>query len=259
MTRGSLPRRSRRRRPALLLALAGLLIAACADGDGGESDTVLVYAAASLTDAFIDLEIEFESANNDVDVRLNFAGSSTLREQVLEGAPADVFASANIAVMTELVEAGAARRPADFASNRLEIAVPVGNPEGVTGLNDFADQTLLVGVCAVGVPCGDLSRIVLGNAGVDLAADTHEPDVRSLLTKIEAGELDAGLVYRTDVLSQANEVDGLAIPSDVNRSSIYPIATLTEAPNDLDATRFVEFVLSARGRDVLAGHGFDAP
>ncbi len=220
---------------------------------------VLVSAAASLTDAFGAVATAFEAANPGVDVVLNLAGSSTLRQQILEGAPADVFASADESNMERVVEAGeAAGPPAVFARNRLRIAVPPGNPAGVTGLADFADEGLLVGLCAEAVPCGAFARRALARAGVRPAVDTEEPDVRSLLTKIALGELDAGIVYATDV-APAHRVQGIAIPDDENVTARYPIVLLAHAPEPRAGAAFVAFVLSDGGQEILRQHGFVSP
>ena len=217
-------------------------------------------AAASLTDAFAEVEAEFESANPGVDVVLNLAGSSALREQILEGAPADVFASANTSNMDQLAEAGeVARESQIFVRNLLQIAVPSGNPAGVTGLEDFGRDELLIGLCAEDVPCGDFAREALANAGVTPAIDTNEPDVRALLTKVEAGELDAGITYVTDVAPTDGAVDGVDIPEDVNVVADYPIAVLANAPNPDAASAFVDFVLSDEGQAILTKFGFAAP
>ncbi len=246
-----------------------LLVGACGDDDDDAAGstattevasdldgTVAVFAAASLTDAFTEIDTAFEDANPDVTVELNFAGSSALREQILSGAPADVFASANTSNMDQIVEGDAAADPTDFVTNALQIAVPAGNEAGVTGVDDFADPDLLIGLCAEEVPCGEFGREVLANAGVTPSLDTNEPDVRSLLTKLEAGELDAGIVYVTDVTAAGDAVEAIDIPDDVNVTATYPIATLTDAPNPAVADAFVEFVLSDEGQDILASYGF---
>lgn len=267
-------------RTLALVLLLGAGLAACGDDDGGTADdapdststapgetgpaedegalegTVLVFAAASLTDAFGEVAAAFEAANPGVRVELNFGGSSSLREQILDGAPADVFASANESNMATVVDAGAAGEPQTFVTNLLEIAVPAGNAAGVTGLEDFADPDLLIGLCAEEVPCGEFGREILASAGIEPSLDTNEPDVRSLLTKIEANELDAGIVYRTDILATGDAVEGIAIPEEHNVIATYPIATLTEAPNDTVAAAFVAFVLSDEGQTILESYGF---
>jgi molybdate transport system substrate-binding protein len=244
--------------PLVGVALVGLmLLGACARDD---DSVITVFAAASLADAFTDIESAFEEANPDLDVRLNLAGSSALRVQILEGAPADVFASANEATMQQVVNAGAVTgQPQVFARNHLQIAVPDGNPADITGLDDFAHPDLLLGLCAAGVPCGDLARLALDRAGIDAAIDTEEPDVRALLTKIVEGELDAGVVYVTDVLAAAGRVEAIDLPSAVETPARYPIARIGERPDADGAQAFVTFVLSAQGQAILAEHGFDAP
>lgn len=245
-----------------------LVVAGCtgepADGAGGGTGEltgeVLVSAAASLTDAFREVAAAFESANPGVTVTLNLAGSSALRAQILEGAPVDVFASANLPVMEEVQDAGEAEgEPRVFTRNVLEIAVPPGNPGAVSGLGDFARDELLVGLCAEAVPCGRFAREALDQAGVTPALDTEEPDVRALLTKVEAGELDAAMVYRTDVAAAGDRVEGIPIPEEVNVEARYPIAVLTGAPNPAAARAFVDFVLSRAGVEILRRHGFVAP
>jgi molybdate transport system substrate-binding protein len=220
----------------------------------------LVSAAASLTDAFGEIEVVFEEANPDVDVVLNLGPSSGLREQILEGAPADVFASANTSNMDQLAEAGeVAGEPRVFVTNLLQIAVPAGNPGGVAGLEDFARDDLLIGLCAEDAPCGQFAREALDSAGVTPAIDTNEPDVRALLTKVEAGELDAGITYVTDVISTGGMVEGVDIPDADNVLAEYPIAVLTNASNKAGATAFVDFVLSDEGQAILREYGFASP
>jgi molybdate transport system substrate-binding protein len=250
-----------------------LVAAGCGDDDDDAADsatttgaaasdlegTVTVFAAASLTDAFDEIDAAFEEANPDVTVEVNYGASSALREQILAGAPADVFASANTSNMDQVVDGGAAEDPTNFVTNLLEIAVAAGNDAGVAGLDDFADADLLIGLCAEEVPCGEFGREALANAGVTPSIDTNEPDVRSLLTKIEAGELDAGIVYVTDVTSAGDAVEGIAIPDGDNVTATYPIAALTDAPNGDVADAFVEFVLSDEGQEILRSYGFGAP
>jgi molybdate transport system substrate-binding protein len=221
--------------------------------------TVTVFAAASLTDAFDELDAAFEDANPGVTVEISYGGSSSLREQILAGAPADVFASANTSNMDQVVEGDAAADSTDFVTNQLQIAVPAGNGADVTGLDDFADGDLLIGLCAEEVPCGEFGREALANAGVTPSIDTDEPDVRALLTKLEAGELDAGIVYVTDVAAAGDAVEGIDIPADDNVTATYPIATLTDAPDAEAADAFVEFVLSDDGQEILTSYGFGTP
>lgn len=245
----------------LLVLLAIPLFGGC--GGIRSSDDrreVVVSAAASLTDAFLEMESVFEDAHPDVDVIINLGGSSALREQILAGAPVDVFASANPANMTIVIEEGVAAGPAAiFAVNQLAIAVPVANPGGIVGLEDFANPDLLIGLCAPAVPCGDFARQVLSRAGIEPVPDTNEPDVRALLTKIETGELDVGIVYATDVVARGGDVVGVEIPQEFNVAAEYPIAVLTGGENLEDGTAFAAFVLSAAGQAILVEHGFATP
>jgi molybdate transport system substrate-binding protein len=247
-------------RKALILGL--VLVAACGgSGEGVESEgELLVSAAASLTDAFGEIGAAFEAANPGVDVVLNLGASSALRGQILEGAPADVFASANTSNMDQVAEAGEVAGEAEiFVTNSLQIAVPAGNPAGVVSLDDFANEELLIGLCAEDVPCGEFGREALASAGVTPSIDTNEPDVRALLTKIEAGELDAGITYVTDVMSTDGAVEGVDIPEESNVVAEYPIAVLAGAPNPDAAAAFVEFVLSEEGQAILTAYGFASP
>lgn len=267
------------RRLTSLLALLGLVAGACGDSSDRAADTadptsgapaeagaesveeatVLVFAAASLTDALDDVAEAFETAHPGLTVELNVSGSSALREQILAGAPADVFASANTSNMDSVVSEGAAADPEIFATNHLQIVVPAGNPGGVSGLADLARDELLIGLCAADVPCGELARQALAAAGVEPAQDTDEPDVRALLTKVAEGELDAGIVYTTDVIAEGDAVEGIAIPAEHDVVTEYPIAVLTDAPEPDAAAAFVAFVLSDAGQAILASYGFGNP
>ena len=251
------------RGPRLFLVLLLIGGAACSGssgqdraGQGGPDQTrILVFAAASLTDAFSDIEKAFETEHPDIDVQLNLAGSSQLREGILEGAPVDVFASAD-EINMDLVAAALPEQslePAVFATNHLVIAVPLGNPAGIASIEDFSRPDLLLGVCAAQVPCGSLAVDVLSAQGVVPSLDTSEPDVRSLLAKIEGGDLDAGLVYATDTTD--GRVERLDIPSSGDFVNRYPIVALGDDPSDA-ANEFVDFVMSSEGQAILAGHGF---
>lgn len=241
---------------ALLIGAVSLLVSCSASNDNSE---VLVMAAASLSDAFAEIEEAFEAVHPDIDVRLNLAGSSSLREQILEGAPADVFASANFNTMNAVVNAGAAGSDfRAFAATNLEVAVPVGNPANISGIADLANGELLVGLCASGVPCGDLAREALAQAGVVPSIDTNEPDARALLNKIAEGELDVGIVYATDVRA-SSRVQGLPLPPEAQVFTMYPIVRLADAPNEQSATLFIDFVESKEGQRIIASHGFNLP
>lgn len=239
------------------LGVVVLLAAAC--GDGGGAGDLTVFAAASLTDAFEELADAFEDAHPDASVALSFAGSSSLREQVLAGAPADVVALVDDVDLAPLLDAGEVEAPVVFATNQLQIAVPAGNPAGIIGLEDFGREGPLLGLCAEPVPCGRLARQALDDAGVTPAVDTEEPDVRALLTKVAEGELDAGIVYETDVVAADGEVDVVDIPTANNVTARYPIAVLERTDDRELAEAFVAFVASEAGQRVLREHGFGLP
>jgi molybdate transport system substrate-binding protein len=250
-----------------VLALVVVLVAGCGGGEepasgqpgDGIDGPLVVFAAASLTESFERIGDEFEAANPGVTVTFNFAGSSTLAQQINEGAPADVFASAAPANMQTVLDAGSAEgTPIIFARNQLVIAVPAGNPAGVTGLADLVEQDLAVAMCAEQVPCGAAARNALDAAGVDLTPVTLEQDVRATLAKLTLGEVDAALVYRTDVATNA-EVAGVDFPEAASAINDYPIIVLGAAPNPAAGQAFVSHVLSPAGQTVLTGAGFQAP
>ena len=223
------------------------------------SGTLNVFAAASLTEAFTTIGAAFESAHPGVQVVFNFGASSALAQQVVAGAPADVFAAANPATMKIVVDAGDARAPQVFVTNRLEIAVPANNPGKVIGLADFAKPGLKIALCAPKVPCGAAATKAFKAAGITAAPDTLEQDVKGALTKVVLGEVDAALVYRTDVLAAGDKVKGIDFPEAAQAVNAYPIATLTGAPSAAEAQSFVAYVLSDQGQRVLAAAGFGRP
>ena len=255
-------------RPIRLLAVLGAaaLLAGCAStapapvasGSASSADaisgTVEVYAAASLQRSFDEIASAFEQEHPGVTVSAVYDGSSTLATQIGEGAPADVFASADEKNMAKV--SAQAPEPQLFAGNTLVIAVPKGNPGGVRTLADLARVTTVL--CAPEVPCGAASTTLLSNAGVTVSPASSEQNVTAVLTKVAAAEADAGLVYATDVVGR-DDVEAI-VPEGadavVNR---YPIAALTDAPNPDAASAFVAFVLSDEGQRILADAGFRAP
>ena len=262
-------RRTKSAAGRLLLALALLASHGCGGGhvDTGSADagsheisgTVTVFAAASLTEPFGRIGESFEAAYPGTDVVFNFAGSSTLAQQLNEGAPADVFASADPISMRRVAEAGVnAVDPTTFARNRLVIAVPAGNPQGVTSLRDLAAPGVKVALCVEQVPCGRAAQQALVAGGVELVPATLERDVKAVLAKLELGEVDAALVYRSDVRSSAH-VAGVELPESAGAVNEYPISVLAEASNPRAAAAFLAHVLSGAGMAVLADAGFEAP
>lgn len=232
-----------------------VLLAGC--GGASTEGEVVVFAAASLTDAFDDIGDAFTAANPGVTVTYNFAGSQTLATQINEGAPADVFASANQTQMDAVADGGGLAAEAQpFTANVLEIAVEPGNPLGIETLADLARPDVTLVLAAAEVPAGQYAREALANAGVTVEPASLEQDVRAVLSRVSLGEADAGIVYASDVASAGDEVEGVPIPDGQNVPATYPIATLAEAPNPEAADAFVAFVLSEEGRAILADHGF---
>lgn len=230
------------------------------DAGGAVSGEIVVFAAASLTDTFTELGASFEAEHPDATVSFSFAGSSALSQQILSGAPADVFASASPAQMTQVTDEDlAAAEPVVIVTNQLQIAVPAGNPAGVTGLEDFTNEDLTIALCAEEVPCGAASVTVFEAAGLTPAPDTYEEDVRATLTKVRLDEVDAALVYQTDVLVAGDEVEGIDFPESGEAINDYPIAALTEAPNPEGGQAFIDYVLSEEGQEVLTAAGFGTP
>lgn len=222
--------------------------------------TVTVLAAASLTETFTALGERFEREHPGTRLRFSFAASSELATQVVNGAPADVFASASAATMQQVADARAvAGEPTVFARNRLEIAVPADNPGNVKGLADFAREDLAIALCAPEVPCGAAAVDALETAGITPSVDTLEQDVKSALTKVELGEVDAALVYRTDVRAAGDAVLGIDFPEAAEAVNDYPIAVLADAPNPVAARTFVALVLSSAAAEALVEAGFQRP
>jgi molybdate transport system substrate-binding protein len=231
-----------------------------AASDDSLSGPATVFAAASLTDVFGALGDQFIGDHPEVGLRFNFGPSSGLAEQINQGAPADVFASANTTQMSAVVDAGSATgEPTVFAENVLQIAVPAGNPARITGLSDFANPELTLAICAPQVPCGAAAEEVFAAAGITASVDSLEEDVRAALTKVELGEVDAALVYVTDVVSAGGAVEGIDFPETEAAVNSYPIVSLTAAPNPDAAQAFIDFVLSEAGAAALDEAGFRSP
>ena len=223
------------------------------------SGELTIYAAASLKAAFDELATGFEERHPSLDVLpVVYDGSSTLATQLIEGAPADLFASADEATMQRLIEAGVAASAQVFATNTLVVATPASDPGEVEDLTDLADDSVTVVLCAPEVPCGAAAQTLLAEAGVSVAPASWEQSVAAVLTKVAAGEADAGLVYATDVRGRT-DVDSFAPPGASGVVNRYPLAALTDSANPAAAAAFAEFVLSADGQAVFAGLGFGSP
>lgn len=219
-----------------------------------------VSAAASLTDAFGAMRQAFETRYEHARVTVNASASSTLAAQILAGAPVDVFASADQATMTKVVDAGLVRgEPTVFATNSLRIIVRRGNPQGITSLADLARSGIVYVTCSTDVPIGKYAAQVLQRAGVTVTPRSFEPDVRGIVTKVVSGEADAGIVYATDVAATNGAASGVDIPSSSNLTATYPIAALSDAGDATTATAWIDFVLSDSGRAILESFGFGVP
>lgn len=235
-----------------------------APGPAASRTPLVVFAASSLGEAFADLEQSFEAAHGDVDVTLSYAGSQVLKLQIREGAPSDVFASADDAHMRELVRAGHAEPSQTFAYNELAIAIPADNPARIAELSDLPRAERLV-IGAANVPIGSYTRELFARAGRVYGASfeqallgrvvSEESNVRLVRAKVELGEADAAVVYRTDALASAR-VKPVAIPAELNVRAHYPIAVLTRAAHPEAARRWVDHVLSPAGKAALAARGF---
>ncbi len=249
-------------RRALAGALLVTLAAAGCGGDEGKASegptpTITVFAAASLTEAFTELGRQFESANR-AKATFSFGASSSLAQQVANGAPADVLATADEQSMQRVADRQA--QPATvFAQNRLAVVVRRGNPKGVRSLADLARPDVIVVLCAPEVPCGRFGAQATSRAGVEVRARSLEPDVKGVVSKVSLGEADAGIVYVTDVRAAAGELEEVTIPPEHNVLARYPIAPLRGGPSPELARAFTEFVRSAPGRAVLDKAGFQAP
>jgi molybdate transport system substrate-binding protein len=268
----------RARVPTVLVGLTALALAACGSGSSAGSSgatgstgsvaasagialggSITVLAAASLKESFTAIGKAFRAANPGTTVNLNFGASSALAQQIVQGAPADVFASASQRNMQQVVDGEAANGAIAFARNTLEIAVPPDNPARIAALADLGRPAVKVVLCQPQVPCGALAQTVLGTARVTVRPVSLEADVTSTLTKVELGEADAALVYVTDVTSAGSKVEGIEIPAGVNASTTYPIASLSGSKNPDLAKAFVAYVLSGQGRAELTKVGFQAP
>ena len=245
--------------PATTSAAPSASASASASSSAALAGSITVFAASSLKEAFTTIGQQFEAANPGTKVTFSFGASSTLATQITSGAPADVFASASPKNMKQVVTAGDATGSTNFVKNVMEIAVPPANPGHVTGVADLAKSGVKVAVCQPAVPCGVVAAAVFKNAKVTVKPVTLQPDVKSVLTQVELGNVDAGVVYVTDVNAAGAKVKGIMIPDAVNASTEYPIAALSHSSNLPLAQAFEAYVLSDAGRSVLQADKFEAP
>jgi molybdate transport system substrate-binding protein len=252
------------RRVPFLVSAAAVLIAACGSTSSSGSaspsaltGTVNVFAAASLTASFNALGQTFQQAHNGVTVKFNYAGTPTLVIQIEQGAQADVFASADRSNMERLqVDGFTTGDPKVFAHNLLEIVVAPGNPKGVNSLADLAKPGVIYISVAPTVPAGEYSLQALQKAGVTVTPKSLETDVKSVISKIELGEADAGIVYTTDVKAAGDNVTGVPITDQYNVTATYPLVAVKGSQNLATANAFIVFVLSATGQSTLESFGF---
>lgn len=268
------------RRLGWLAAVLSVLLvgAACGGGDGnGAASTaamtgpamtampakvtgdITVLAAASLTEAFTEMGKAFEAANPGIKVTFSFGASSTLATQANQGAPGDVFASADEANMKKVTDAGNAGDPTTFVRNRLAILVGKGNPEGIFTLADFASPGVSFVMCGAEVPCGKFGQQALDKAGVTAKPKSYEENVKAVVTKVTLGEADAGIVYVTDAKAAGDSAQGVDIPDAQNVIAVYPLAVLKQTSHADVASAFKAYVLSPPGQQIMSRYGFLPP
>jgi molybdate transport system substrate-binding protein len=273
--------RSRSRPYVVLVAVLAVAAAACGDDDddgggaspsattaaastagtggSGSGDGITVFAATSLTEAFTEVGNAFAATDSGAEVTFSFDASSGLVQQIIEGAPADVFASADTANMDKLTDEDLhGTEPVIFATNLLTIIVPAGNPAAITGVEDLANPDLNVVLCAEEVPCGNYANQILDAAGVEVTPVSLEENVRGVVTKVTAGEADAGIVYVTDVTAAGDAAEGVEIPADINVLAEYPIATVGASENQETAEAFIDYLTGPDGQAIMAEYGFGA-
>jgi len=267
--------RSRTLGPAALAAATALALSACSSSGGHSSaaptspsgaaapkvsGTVVVFAASSLKESFTTLGKDFQTAYPGTKVVFSFGGSDQLAASITGGAPADVFAAASPKTMKTVTDKGdGSGTPAVFVRNQLEIATLPGNPRHIATLKDLTRSGLKVALCAKTVPCGAAAQNALAAGGLKLTPVSYEQDVKSALTKVELKEVDAAVVYRTDVKAAGGKVAGVDFPESAKAVNGYPIVALKGAPNPAGAQAFLALVRSAEGKRVLSQAGFLNP
>jgi molybdate transport system substrate-binding protein len=257
--------RNNRRTSAILMITglaASLVLAGCGGPANGSNDktTLDVLGAASLTETFTTLAKDFEKAHPNAKVKLAFDSSATLAEQVNQGAPADVLATADTATMQTVVDhGGTAKDPTLFATNHLLMVVPASNPAGIAHFSDLDKPDVKYVVCVDTAPCGKLADEVLADAGIENKPASEEVDVKAVLTKVEQDEADAGLVYKTDAVAGGDKVRAIDVSTTHHNLNQYPIAALKGSEHPTLAQEFADLVLSSKGQQVLADAGFQKP
>lgn len=249
-------------RPAATTGGAASADAGASAAKGPVSGEITVLAAASLKESFTTLAKQFEATHPGVTVTTSFGASSTLAQQLVSGAPADVFAAASTSTMQRAVQAGRVDTPQTFAVNELTVVVPAANPGHVSALADLAKPGVSVALCQQAVPCGAVAAKVLDQANLQVTPVTREADVKAVLTKVSLGEVDAGMVYVTDAKAAGAKVHAIPVGTGAVAKAAgtsYPIATVKDSANHATAQAFADLVRSPQGRAVLTDAGFTAP
>lgn len=249
-------------RRALVSALAPIILfSACASSPESQEQTTLeVYAASSLAMPFAEAGVAFEKEHPGVKVQFNLGASSDLARFVQEGAPADVFASADIANMDKVETQDLLdSQSVIFATNYLEIIVEKGNPLNILSLEDLTDPDLIFVTTSPDVPIGKYTAEVLKKAGVSVTPDSFESNVKGIMLKVASGEADAGIVYHSEVVASDGQVKGVQIPTEFNIVAKYPIGIIKNSTNKKQAQGFVDFLLSPEGQALFTQYGFGVP
>ncbi len=250
------------KRALVALAALAVLIATVqpASAQQKPSGEITVFAAASLTESFDAMAKQFQKKYPNVDVRFNYDASSNLATQINQGAPADVFASADEDNLQKAIDAGTVTPPpVVFAKNRLEIAVEKGNPKKIKGLADLGKSGLVVVLCADQVPCGKYAGRVARQGGVSVSPASKEENAKATLSKVSIGEADASIVYVTDVKASKGTTSGVKIADKVNVIATYPMGVVKDSQNAEAAKAWVQFVTSKDGQKTLRKFGFLPP
>lgn len=250
-------------RVVAIVAVVAVAVTGCGRGDAPATDRVdgnlTVLAAASLTDAFEEIADAFEEEHDGVDVQLSFDGSAKLATAVIEGAPADLFASADEANLTKVADAGrTAGRPVVFATNVLQIVVPAGNPMGIRSLADLTRPDVTLALCGAEAPCGKYAAQAFEGAGLAVPPAGDQDSVKGVLTQVQLGEADAGIVYVTDVRA-AEDVEGVDLRPAQQVEATYPASVLADASNPEAAAAFLVFLTGEGAQSILEAHGFGLP
>ena len=249
-----------RARIGLIGVVAGVLpLLVAAPTQAAVKGEITVLAASSLTESFTEIGKAFEGANPGTKVKFSFASSNTLATQANQGAPADVFASADESNMQKVTEVGNASEPVVFARNRLAILTEKGNPQSIARLQDFNRENIVYVICARQVPCGQYAGLALDRAGVKRQPASYEENVKAVVYKVRTGEADSGIVYFTDAKAAAASTSYVEIPPAANVIAKYPIAVLKQSGNVDTANAFKAYVASGPGQQILAKYGFLPP